>query len=229
MAEILLTRNQITLIDDDKYKELNQYKWQASCKNGVFYATRKIILNSKEVEEKMHRRLLSAPPHLYVDHINGDTLDNRLENLRLATNRENQQNCHKQHSSRYPGVSLNGNNWAARIMVDKKTRCLGSYVVERDAFLAYLNACISLGFPIDFMVNKFNVTEDEMNRPVKKIIRYRRDYPLEYVDLAIRNGLSRGAFRHRVNAGWDLEKAATTPSKRASSSKTHIERNEHYG
>ncbi len=41
---------------------------------------------------RLHRFLLDAPADRYVDHINGDTLDNRRENLRLVTNTQNSQN-----------------------------------------------------------------------------------------------------------------------------------------
>ena len=41
---------------------------------------------------RLHRYLLNAPKGLVVDHINGDTKDNRIENLRLCTQKENLQN-----------------------------------------------------------------------------------------------------------------------------------------
>lgn len=40
----------------------------------------------------LHRFILDAPENLVVDHINGDTLDNRRSNLRLATKSQNQWN-----------------------------------------------------------------------------------------------------------------------------------------
>ena len=41
---------------------------------------------------RLHRYLLNAPKGMVVDHINGDTKDNRLENLRVCTQKENLQN-----------------------------------------------------------------------------------------------------------------------------------------
>ena len=49
------------------------------------------------------------PRRMHVDHINGDPLDNRRENLRMATPMQNAANAHKQSgcSSIYKGVSWN--------------------------------------------------------------------------------------------------------------------------
>ncbi|WP_058710604.1 HNH endonuclease [Paenibacillus jamilae] len=40
----------------------------------------------------LHRLLTTAPPGMVVDHINGDTLDNTTENLRVVSHAENRQN-----------------------------------------------------------------------------------------------------------------------------------------
>ena len=49
------------------------------------------------VEHQAHRLMYYVatgkdPSHLYVDHKNQDTLDNRIENLRLVTTKENNNN-----------------------------------------------------------------------------------------------------------------------------------------
>ena len=77
-----------------------------------------------------------------VDHINSNGLDNRRENLRVCTHKENCRNSRslKKGTSKYKGVSKNGYNWCARIMVDSVGLYLGQYTDQDDAALAYNKA-----------------------------------------------------------------------------------------
>lgn len=74
------------LVDDADYPSLAQRRWFRS-ENG--YAIGFIPTGERFKLEYMHRLLMNAPPHLWVDHINGDPLDNRRSNLRLATPAQN--------------------------------------------------------------------------------------------------------------------------------------------
>jgi hypothetical protein len=82
-------------------------------------------------------------PKLFVDHINGVRHDNRIANLRQATNAENLQNSHRprsQNRSGFLGVVPNRKRWAAQIMLDGKTTCLGTYDAPEEAHAAYIAA-----------------------------------------------------------------------------------------
>jgi hypothetical protein len=80
----------------------------------------------------------------YVDHINGDKLDNRPENLRPATNGQNIANSKSRvgSSSQYLGVcwSKKHQKWIANITSKGKCHHLGLFVNETDAAMAYNKA-----------------------------------------------------------------------------------------
>jgi hypothetical protein len=104
---------------------------------------------------------MSPLPNEEVDHINGDGLDNRRENIRLASPTQNQQNKRKQSapaSSRYKGVTFKTarGRWEASIRVDGKNTFLGRFHDEEAAAHAYDAAArihhgrfASLNFPDD--------------------------------------------------------------------------------
>lgn len=89
----------------------------------------------------MHREIMNAPDGVQVDHINGDSLDNRKINLRLCTNAENLRNRGKQinNTSGYKGVcwSVRKQKWQAQIKVDRKAKFLGNFETPEDAARAY--------------------------------------------------------------------------------------------
>lgn len=92
----------------------------------------------KHTKRAFHRYLLDAPDGLVVDHINGNPLDNRRENLRLLTNAENMQNLngpHRDSQTGIRGVSLDkyGMRYQVFIRIDKVTHYLGLYDTVEEA------------------------------------------------------------------------------------------------
>lgn len=79
-----------------------------------------------------------------IDHINRDTSDNRIENLREATRSENSFNKPKRacNTSGYKGVTFckQTNKWRAQLTVNKKRINLGRFNKKEDAAIAYNNA-----------------------------------------------------------------------------------------
>jgi len=93
-----LSQNKFAIVDPDDYDRLSKYKWCVSKTRHTNYAMRRTKgkrIKGSRVGRKvimMHRCIMNAPPHLVVDHINHNGLDNRKLNLRLCTRAQNNRN-----------------------------------------------------------------------------------------------------------------------------------------
>lgn len=80
MAKIVLKQGIQVLLDDEDYKRLAGYTWRILEVNDKKYAVRSAGINAKD-NIYMHREVLGETGRKQISHINGDTLDNRKENL----------------------------------------------------------------------------------------------------------------------------------------------------
>lgn len=89
-----------------------------------------------------------VPPGMQVDHINGNRSDNRVENLRLATNKQNSINSHVpvRTLSGFRGVYRrpNENKWRAQIKDGLKSVTLGYFHTPEEAHAAFCKAAVEL-------------------------------------------------------------------------------------
>ncbi len=83
------------------------------------------------------------PQGMEIDHINGNKIDNRIENLRLVTRRGNQQNQKKHRAGRLVGAYYDKtqHNWKSQIKINKTGITIGRYKTEPEAHKAYTIAC----------------------------------------------------------------------------------------
>lgn len=93
--KIPLTKNKEAIVDDTDYDKLNEHKWSAKKGKLTWYA-RRGETDPKTKDYKMvymHHAVKGEPPKgKVIDHINGNGLDNRKSNLRVATMEENANN-----------------------------------------------------------------------------------------------------------------------------------------
>lgn len=137
MKTINLTQNKVTLINDIDYDFFCQWNWYY-LNSG--YAVRKSGGRFNQKLIYMHREIMNAPEGKEVDHINGNRLDNRRENLRIVSRQENRLNHPKRNNkSGYTGVVFieEKNKYRATITYKNKTRNLGYFSSAQDAGIAY--------------------------------------------------------------------------------------------
>jgi hypothetical protein len=159
-----LTKGYVTIIDEENYDLVMSVakSWQADIHVHGVYARATHIVDGKKRAVRMHRVIMGlgrGPSHVLktnperpfdfwqVNHINFNTLDNRLENLELVNPKQQaeyhqkmKQRNGQEMTSKYKGVWLRGNKWEAGIRHNGVNYYLGRYDDEIDAARAYNQA-----------------------------------------------------------------------------------------
>lgn len=110
--------------------------WGLSKNRHGWYATAHRTVGGEDFLLTMHRLVIDAPAGKLVDHANGDTLDNRLANLRLATHAQNAVNTRRGVGTAdrsYRGVRRHGNAWEAQVSTRTLTGIRSRLTVGRFA------------------------------------------------------------------------------------------------
>lgn len=138
----------LAFVDDKDYERVAQHNW--------FFERGYAKSNNRREERWMHRFILQPLLGQAVDHANGNGLDNRRSNIRIATPAQNAQNTKAKEknwlggipASEYRGVfrdkSSKVHKWAAQIRADGQRFYLGRFVSEKEAAKAYDNAARKL-------------------------------------------------------------------------------------
>ena len=131
------------------YKVITNRKIKFGSVAGNFNDQGYIVVQIDGKKHRVHRLIWiyhngDIPNGLQIDHINNIRNDNRVENLRLATDTQNKYNRSKlkNNTSGFKGVHFFQNKWAATIRVNNKQKYLGRRDTKEAAYELYKAAAI---------------------------------------------------------------------------------------
>ena len=144
IAYVPLTRGYEAVIDAEDVPIIQFFSWSAKPKPSKVYAVTGLKSESGNTTVLMHRMIMRYPSGLQVDHIDGDGLNNRKSNLRVATHTQNMWNRGPQRNSvtGFRGVcwSHREGKWRARISVNNCKIDIGFFDTPEAAHAAYVRA-----------------------------------------------------------------------------------------
>lgn len=140
--EIRLTKGKTSKIDFDDLERVASLRWKAVLSSTKFYAKRTLrVKGRKDKSLSMSRFIMNAPSGICIDHINGDTLDNRKSNLRFCSHIQNHfaARTRKDYfASKYRGVSWSTKDkiWFSQIYYNWTHIFIGHFKSEIEAAIA---------------------------------------------------------------------------------------------
>ncbi len=127
------------IVDDRDYASLSHFTWRLSPEG---YVRRSVERRGKQTDFLLHRDImgLTRGDGLEVDHINGDPLDNRRDNLRITTRAQNGQNrrLNRNNTSGHRGVNFDtrAGRWRASATVAGRYHHIGHFDTQNEAAVA---------------------------------------------------------------------------------------------
>lgn len=137
------------IVDDEDFSKVKDINWNLT---KLGYPLKTTFETGKSHNERsaftvyLHRLIIDCPKGMVVDHINQNKLDNRKENLRIATHGQNHlnQGLQKNNTSGFKGVTKMKELWEARIKFNQKTIHIGKFEDKKEAALAYNKKALEL-------------------------------------------------------------------------------------
>lgn len=148
MKKISLPNGLTTIVDDEYYGVLSQFKWRID--RYGYVRRHQTLENGKRVTQHIHRFIMGIEygDARKVDHIDGNPLNNQKNNLRFCSSSQNMMNrgVNPRNSTGLKGVSKtrDPNKWRSSISISKKTIHLGTFNSPEDAYHAYCEAAVKL-------------------------------------------------------------------------------------
>ncbi len=149
MKQVPLTKGYFALVDDCDFEELMKYRWFVDVRrHGIYIKRYKPTEFGKNGNIYLHRQIMGVTDiNIKVDHINGNQLDNRRENLRLCSQAQNLMN-RKPRKENVHGLKgayrTPAGRWQSKLMANGIRLYIGTYDTPEAAARAYDQKAIEL-------------------------------------------------------------------------------------
>ena len=144
MKQIALTQGYVCLVDDEDYEFLSQFKWEIDKRPfGVYvkrYAHSLVNGKRKRTVSYIHRYIMGVTDkRTFVDHEDGNPMNNLRSNLRVCTQAQNSRNKkYKPSVSGFKGVHPRpSGRWASKLMFNYRPVTVGTFDTKEEAARAY--------------------------------------------------------------------------------------------
>ncbi|MFA5554388.1 MAG: AP2 domain-containing protein [Phycisphaerae bacterium] len=146
---IPLSQNQYAKVDPEDYEKLSKHNWNLMKFKNTQYAVR---IDKGFAIIHMHREIMQPPKGMVVHHINNDGRDNRKQNLRIVTYKQNavvNKPAAGNFSSKYKGIYWHKqrHKWVASLRHNRKKIYIGVFADEIQAAKAYDQAALKYHGP----------------------------------------------------------------------------------
>jgi hypothetical protein len=141
---VVVIKGKPVIVDKEFEYLIKENGWRIQkAQSNKLYVIRNRKEKGKTKSEMLHRIICETPVGMDTDHINGNGLDNRKENLRICTAAQNLQNksIYKNNKSGFKGVCFEYRSgkmkWVAAIRINNKRIFIGRFDSITDAAIAY--------------------------------------------------------------------------------------------
>jgi hypothetical protein len=136
-------RDKFALVDDEDFERIGKNKYRLNEKG---YVVRTKTKNKIRAKYWLHREILGKKDGFVIDHINGDKLDNRKQNLRHCTSAQNSinRNIYAKNKTGYRGVRKRRSKYVATIGYAGKYLYIGAFDTPIEAAKRYNHFALNL-------------------------------------------------------------------------------------
>lgn len=145
VSYIKLTKGKVAIVDTDRYEHLIKHKWSTMCNGKNYYAVTSFgVGDGLRKNITMQQMIMNTPKGFCCFHLDGNSLNNTISNLKIITKREVTSRTIRNKSGLIGVTPTKWGRWNAQIYKYGKHYNLGTYDTPEEANGVYLSSLENL-------------------------------------------------------------------------------------